>query len=77
MTRTPLLGRFRRAAATHLLIIASQSEVLSMINAVIYLDKETFKIQLMFGSMSKKRPILNHAASIKTAMAVLKLFTTV
>lgn len=43
-----------------------------MINAVIYLDKETFKIQLVFGYVSRKRPILNCASSVKTAKAVLK-----
>lgn len=43
-----------------------------MINAVIYLDKETFKIQLVFGYASRKRPVLNCASSLKTAKAVLK-----
>lgn len=72
----PLIGWFRGAAFTDLLILASQSEFIShwlcMINAVIYLDKETFKIQLVFGCASRKRPILNCASSIQTAKAVLK-----
>lgn len=43
----PLIGWFRGTAFTDLLTLASQSEFIShwlcMINAVIYLDKETFK----------------------------------
>lgn len=43
-----------------------------MINAVIYLDNGTFKIQLMFGYVSRKKPILKCATSIKTVKAVVE-----
>jgi hypothetical protein len=76
MRRTPLLGQFRGAAFIRPLVWASLSgfikHCLWMINTVIYLDKETFKIQLMFGYVSRKRPIPKCASSIKTVKAVLK-----
>lgn len=43
-----------------------------MINAVTYLGKETFRIQLVFDYVSRKRPILSCAPSIKTVKAVVK-----
>lgn len=43
-----------------------------MINAVTYLDKETFRIQLMLDCVSRKRPVLNCTPSIETVKAVVK-----